>query len=445
MKDDSLIHARGGTERLLWRGLALVVLPLSFRTFQFFPGMSYVQEAWFAFSFLVLVTVYPYFAIRRGLIFSRFEVYLLMLMVVSVSVAAWQAHRVFGQPVIYGILSQRDVAVLGIWLVMLNLLNNGIAEIADIEAILITLSWATFALFATMRLFLSPSNFLAYGEGLVTRPMIGIEPSFKLQEFFILFGVFYYAILGIRKRQIRYYLLAAVLFPVTLGGSGRGIAVCAAVTLTYFLYRLRGLRGAVLAGVQFLIVACATIIIVFAISPATLSARIRGFSDAFSAVFTGSVTQDPSANARILETFAATPYIQAHPILGNGIVSHQWNGGSETAMGAYFFASDIGIVGILFSYGVLGLLLFLWQYRFAWTAAKELPASQGSPLLDATKALLLYSAIYSLESGMFVWSANVTLFFVVLLYGISAHRLTPRFSRVSTGDSCDPQRPALSA
>lgn len=440
-----LINPPIDVKRMFWRALLVLSLPLSFRTFQFFPEISYVQEAWFAVCFLMVIIVYPYLIVRAGLLLSRFEIYLLMLIGFGVSVAAWQAHSVFGQPLIYGILSQRDVVQIGGWLVLMQLLRCGMLERADLESALICLVWSTFVLFGAMRLLLSPADFLAYGEGFVTRPMVGVGPSFKLQEFFILFGVFYYALLGIRTARVSYYLTALVLFPVTLGGSGRGIAVSVAATLLCCLYRIRGFWKASMAALQFLLIVAVLFVVAFTLLPSTIAARARGFSDAFGAVFTGSGTQDPSANARILETLTAVPYIQAHPLLGNGVVSHQWQGGSQTALGAYFFASDIGIVGILFSFGSLGLLLYLCQYWFAWKAAKDSPLSSQCAFQDATKAFLLYSAIYSLESGICVWNANVTLLFVALLCANSVRVSKPDSYEELIGESCVPRRPALSA
>jgi len=111
-------------------------------------------------------------------------------------------------------------------------------------------------------------------------------------------------------------------------------------------------------------------------------------------------------------------------------------------MGEYFFASDIGIVGIVFSYGILGLLLYLWQYRFAFRASKELSASFHTPLVDATKAFLLYSALYSVETGTCVWSADITIFFVAVMCGLAAQQLVVDSSYRSIGRESGLQIPA---
>lgn len=441
MMDFGEILVRKLPKKLFLRCALALALMMSFKFFQFFPGMSYVHEAWMMLCFLIVLLIYPFWKIRSGLQFSWFEIYLLILMFADVLLATWRAHDVFGQPLMFGILAQRGVMLTAIWLVLMLAMRSRAVQLEDIEAVMVSLAWGTFSLYVVMGLFLNPSNF-ANVNGFVTQAMPGTAPTFIVQNFFILFGVFYYALLGMRTNQAKYYLAAAILFPITLGGSGRGLLVCTAGTLLYFLYRLRGMRKATIAAVKFGCVTAALAVIFSAIYPTQFSQRVAGFSDAFTVLFTGTTTQDVSSNARIFETLTALPYIQQHPILGNGVISHQWQGGNEGALGAYFFADDIGVIGVVFSYGALGLLLYLVQYRFSWRAAKSLPGSFHSPLLDATKAFIVYSAIYSLPTGMFVWSASVTLFFVALLRGIATQTIALNIPEIWSEEACSRQRPA---
>jgi len=397
-----------------------IVLLMTFKTFQYFPGMQYVQEAWFVLCFLIVFFVYPFWKLQMGLRFVWFEVYLLALMLGDVILAAWRAQYVFGQPLLYGILVQRGMVLIAVLLILVNALRRRMVGLAEIESALLYLVWGTFVLFSAMRLLLNPSSFASYGVGFVTEPMPGTEAAFVLPSLFLIYGVFYYAILGMRTGLPRYYLAAAVLLFASLGASGRGLIVCVAASLLFSLYRLRGLRHSLVTIVKFGCIAVVLVGTFYVVFPAIVSARIAGFSDAFTVVFTGSATQDASANARIFETLTALPYIQKHPILGNGVVSHQWQGGTAGALGQYFYADDIGVIGVVFSYGVFGLLLYLFQYQFAWIAAKGLQGSSHCRLLDAVKAYILYTAFYSVAGGMCVWSAEVTLFFIALLMGIAA-------------------------
>lgn len=445
MSEKTAISPANANMRLLRRAILVLMLAMGFRTFQFFPGMTYAQEAWFVICFLIVLLFYPYLKLRRSLRFERLEFYLFLLILADVVIAAWRAHEVFGQPLVYGILAQRGASLIAILLVLLDALQSKMVEQADIESALMFLAWSTAGLYTAMRLFLNPSNFTEYGDGFVTRAMAGENPSFKFQVAFIVFGVFYYAMLGIRTRKTKYYVVALALFLTTLGPSGRASTVCMAATLLFFVYRLRGLRKTLVTAVKFSCVAVVLMGAFYVVAPAVVSSRLMGFADAFTVVLTGNATTaDASANARVFESLTALPYIQQHPILGNGVVSHQWQGGNEALLGENFFPADIGIIGTVFSYGILGFLLFVFQYRFAWSAAKRLPDSFYSPLLDAIKAFILFTALYSLESGTCVWAAEVTLFFIVLMVGFRKQSFSLRFFDVRTGKECSLQKPALS-
>ena len=331
-------------KRLLPRMLLVLALPMTFRTFQYFPGMRYVQEAWFVLCFLIALLVYPFWKMQSGLRFSRYELYLLVLMFGDVVLAAWRAQDVFGQPLLFGILAQRSMVLIAILLILVKALRCGMVELADIEAALLFLAWATFSLYLAMRLLLNPASFVGYSNGFVLTPMPGQEPFFIFQGYFISFAILYYAILGMRVRHKRYYLAAAVLFLSTLGPTGRGYMVCLAVVLLAFLYRIRGGRAATIAVMKFGLVAVVLGGVLYVAAPAVLSTRLAGFADAFAVVLTGNPT-DPagtattaavSANARIFETLTALPYIQEHPLLGNGVISNQWQGGMIATLESTF-------------------------------------------------------------------------------------------------------------
>lgn len=420
-----------------------ITLLMTFRTFQYFPGMLYVQEFWFVLCFMALVVVYPVWKISKGLKFSSFELYVLVLMPIAVLLPAWGAWREFGQPLGYGIVAQRAAPLVVSSLLLVNALRYRLLRIDDIKEALLFSAWGLFILYTLMQIFLDPSRFTAYAPGFVTPPVPGEKPTFVFQCFPIIFGGIYYSVLGMRTGRAKYYLAAVVLFFVSGVGAGRGLTVSLAAALLLFLYQLRGLRRTIVAAVKFACIAAILGAALYAVSPAVLSARIGQFSDAFSVALTGSTTQDASANARIFETLAALPYIQKHPLLGNGAVSNQWQGGTQSALGGYFYLDDIGVVGILFTYGFLGALVFLFQYRFAWSAAKKLSDSFRSPLIDATKMFLLFSAIYSLQIGLCALRVEVTLFFVALLGGIATQTLPSGSSDSRTRGKCSLQTPVL--
>lgn len=413
---------------LLRRGLLAITLLMTFRVFQLFPHMEYVEEFWFVLCFLALVIVYPVWKTATGLRFSTFELYVLGLILIDVLLPAWSAKREFGQPLVYGILTQRDAVLLVVPLLLLSAIRAHRVSARDIEAALLACVWATYSLFLVMRLFLNPANFTSYGVGFAQ--FINGKAVFSLTLLngsFLLFGIVYYTLMGFRKRQVKCYIAAAILFTSVFSETtGRGAIVSLAVTLLYFLYRWRPLKQFLVTSVKFGIIATVCLAALYVASPATLSTRLAGFGDAFTVIFTGAPVEDPSANGRLLETLAALPLIQKHPLLGNGAISRQWEGGAKDALDVDFFGGDIGVIGVLFTVGVLGLLVFACQFLFALRANRMLPASAHNSLSDAATAFVLFLAIDSLMTGLCMSDPEITLLFIALLIGL-AYEETDRY------------------
>jgi hypothetical protein len=186
--------------------------------------------------------------------------------------------------------------------------------------------------------------------------------------------------------------------------------------------------------------------ILYASDSKAVAARYGKFSDAFQTL-AGVDVEDPSAAARPVQVLTALPQIADRPVFGSGLASNQWQRIEENSLGDffpkdYFFPSDIGIIGVLYVYGVFGILLFVWQYRFALAAVANLPGSYHTPLLDGIKGFLVFSVFNSITTGLFVFNAEAILLFIVLLMSIASD------FRRGSGSSAPPvyneQRPVLS-
>jgi hypothetical protein len=416
--------------------LAIAAL-MSFRTFEYFPGMQYIQEAWVGLSLAAIVFVYPTWKIASGLRFTSFEIYVLFLTLLDLLLPAWAAAREFGQPLLYGLLTQRHVLLIATPLLLFLAIRSRLLTPRDIEVVLLWLAWGTWLLYTLMRLLLNPENFESTGVGFVSG--VNGKPSFVLSSYFITFGLLYYALLGIRRRRSKYYIAAAVLLVGVIGSAdARSFLVCVAGILLYFVYRWRSV-GQFIAGVG---KACAVAVVVlglvYVVNPVFLSERVGLFSDAFRVVLTGTAGEDYAANARLFEVATALPYIQKHPLLGNGEISHQWQGGAQDVLGSYFYAGDVGIIGALFSVGAIGLLIFAYQYRFALWAARRLPEAGRNQLSDGVFGFLLYSALISLPQALCVFDPEVTLFFIAIAVGLACEGIRVRRSVMQSATAIAP-------
>ena len=388
------------------------VLVVSLRTFQFFPGGRPLEEIWILICFLGFAILYPLLKIQSDWSFQPIELYLLCMLPLFIVLPGIAAQREFGQPVIYGILARRSMLLITPWLLMIEVWRRGWVRSQEIEKILLFMAWGTSFLYISMQLLLNPANFPNAPAGFL-RGQGTSDVAFSEPGCFMIFGTIYYALLAIRERRTRPTLYAIYFFVNAIGTSGRFLTVTFFVTVGYFLTRWRKLGAVISITIRALAGVAVLAGLVFLVNPKLLQEKVGRFGDAFVAV-TGQQVDDPSAYARVVETGIALPYIKRHPLIGNGLHSTQWEDGAG-AVGEYFFPDDIGLVGVVFDYGALGLVLFGLQYLFSLRAAFRLPPQLHSPLLDACKGYLVYTAIYSLTTGSFVFAFEQSSFFVVLM------------------------------
>jgi hypothetical protein len=397
--------------------LLVLFFPMVFHTFMYFPGFSPIQEGWNLLCLLYLVFVYPWTSGKPGKSITSFDWYMVALIVVDPVLSAVNAWRVFGQPILYGLLAERRIVLIAGVLFFARALRRRSVTLREVEKAMLILAWGTMILFRIMRTVIDASNYADY-VGFVLPEAGGFDLS--LQVFFAFFGVLYYAFRGFRKGRARDYMLALLLLGGSLSGFGwRQEVLTLLLTFFFFLFRwtnwkrLFVLLPKVLLGVALLVG------LLFAAMPDTMTEQVGRLEDAFTVVLTGEAVQDAAANARIGETIFALQGIAKHPILGNGVLSNQWQGGPRLQLGKYFYWVDVGTIGVLYILGIFGVILYASQYVFALGAVKKLPPGVHTPLMDAAKGFVFYSAVYSITSAFCVSEAQTTLFFIALLRGVA--------------------------
>jgi hypothetical protein len=402
--------------------LLALAIAMNCRTFQFFPGMPLVQEVWYGCCLLLLIFIFPFWKFKARWRFSGLESYLLLLMVISPITSAFCAWRASGQPVYYGLAAERNVALFAFIIAISYALRRRSLRVQDVEKSLLFLSWGTLIVYTAMRLSLRPSDFTSYGIGFISGPDELAE--FKFQPFFTVFGFYYYVFRGFRTRSTKNYAISLLFLASSIGTvGGRGLAISMVLGVLFLFFRWGGTGFLLKTLPKMLFFTAALLGTLYVWNSEAVSARYGKFSDAFQ-VLTGAEVEDASAAARPLELLNALPHIADHPVFGNGLVSNQWEGKQENSPSdfypaEYFFPVDIGVIGIVYLYGVFGILLFAWQYRFALAAVARLPGSYHTPLLDATKGFLIFSVFNSILTGIFVFDAEVILLFIVLLGSIA--------------------------
>lgn len=390
--------------------LAAFLLAVTFGTFGNFPHFGLIQESWNVVCGLYLFYVFFFPLPKSPDRTTGLERYILASVILVPAWAGVGAWREFGQPIIYGILATRTIVLIAGALFFARALRRGYLTLSEIETALLVIAWGTLILFTWMRASLNPENFTQY-PGLVSVA----SPDFYLQPYFILYGALYYGLRGVRCGRVADYLRALLFLAGVINSSSRTLIVALFVSVLFFAWRWTGWRLFLLRVPAVLAIVALLAGSTYLVIPNEAAHRLGQFSDAFN-VLLGKQVQDPSAQWHYVEIFMALPAIAKHPIVGNGRLSNQWEGGAEEVRGEHFYPEDIGILGALYQYGFLGLVFFGVQYWIAISWSRRLRSAHISPLLDAAKGFLLLTAAMSLiGSSLALFIPQITLFFVVVL------------------------------
>ena len=397
--------------------LLVLLLPLMFHTFMYFPGFSPIQEGWNLLCLLYLVFVYPWGRAKPGKSINSFDWYMIALIVVDPVLSAINAWREFGQPIMYGLLTERRIALIACVLFFARALRRRSITLREVEKALLILAWGTMILFRIMRTVINPSDYTDYIG--FAHSIMG-EGELSLQVYFAFFGVLYYAFRGFHTGRARDYMLALLLLGGSLSVSGwRQQVLTLLLTFFFFVCRWTNWRRLLVLLPQMLLGLALLVWLLFAMTPETMTEQFGRLQDAFTVVLSGERVEDASATARIGETLFALEGIAKHPIIGNGNLSNQWQGGGQLQQGEHFYWVDVGTIGVLYFLGIFGVILYASQYWFVLGAVKKLPPGVHTPLMDATKGFVFYSMIYSVTTAFCVADAVITLFFIALLRGIA--------------------------
>ena len=401
--------------RLTRRLLLAALMLFSFGTFRFFPGLASIHEGWIVLLLLVAGTLYIKERFEQNLTISALEAYIIVLCTVLPLSAGIMAWWEFGQPIIYGVLSNRQfVLTLGA-AYLLMVMRWGYITLEDIDRVLITMAWMLLVIYTVAYVAINPVDFIDYGLSFVGRKANG-EFFLKFDAIPVVYGFLYYFLHGLRSRRGKSYILS-IPFALYFIVLQQGRALLVAVLLTCLILIVKWSSTARLATLFpkiVITIACISLGF-FMLRTDHMSTYGQHLSSAFTVLFSGELTSDDSANVRIYSTQKVLPYIEKHWLLGSGNLSYQWNEGYKSIFG-YFYTSDIGLVGVIYLYGIMGTAILLFQFWFAKRYGQKAPTL---PLTDASNGMVLFIVISSSVTGLIAHYPAVSLIFIAVLYAAS--------------------------
>jgi hypothetical protein len=378
------------------------------------------MQAGFLGLVLLFLLTYIVTVILNGKLVNRVVAYYLVLIMIIPLYGAINALISFGQPFIFGILSGRGWLLLGVGIWFYYILVTGKMNFTTIEATFIFMAWSSLIFFSFILLTVDASQFIdpeSSSKFVLISDTRGLR--FNFQTYFISFGTIYYFVKYIITKNhanLLYFLvfIGYILFVV----QGRTYIITLASTfLLYFLFNY-SFNKVVLLILKLVLFLSMMLLLIQVAIPDYLERMSDLFIQMFT-VFTGKESEDSSANARIFETLIVWNYFTEHPfsiLFGTGSISHQWNDGYESIFG-YFYPWDIGILGGLFMYGIVGFFfLFLIPIAISVKTIKKV-VDKKNIFIITMKYLLLLAIISAVHDSFYFEPIKYVIpLFILLAY-----------------------------
>ena len=280
-------------------------------------------------------------------------------------ITAYQANIEFQQPYLIGLLAQRQHFIIFAGYFLVLGLKNKSFDIDGFKKHFIRSLLIIMGIMLFFSVFINPLVFndTDFVEFSLNKGWHYEFPSDVIATV-ILYSMFK-LLKENRKRFILPLLLGGLYFLVYIQDRSQLLMI----TITVFIFFIRNIDiyRKFLYLLWGIISASALLLIIYVVDPGLIDHYITIFGNA-STIVTGDSTTEYSTAMRISEAAIAIKGIALHPLLGNGFVSSQFKGGFSGFFG-YFFASDVGILGNLFVYGILGTLIFYIPFfvTLSWT------------------------------------------------------------------------------
>lgn len=388
-------------------------------------GQYYRCEAVLLVILVLFLIYYVIWKRRHRTSFSTLEIFTVLLLALPLcsAVMAWVT---FDQPLYLGILTERRWGMILIGLVMYYLLSIEYIDIKVLSRIfLITaITVICVGILTEINLF----NLLAFGF-MSTRRFSNVTVAFIIIYCLILF-----------KKQRNWFAMCVALafsaYPFfTLKGRGFiiGLALTVVVVMVVNKNRKAMWRNVILTGLFFILVLSGFRLA----SPGKFAFVVKDMSYVLTVV-QGETSGDVDTDARMAEVRKVVAHIKKSPFnrlfFGSGNLSRHFgkknNRGiipkkkqSFRGIFGYFYPVDIGFVGMIFVYGLLGFGFVNLVFLFGLKYKTDEKFVEHEVFLSTLRYYLVFIFLMSMQKGMVFMQPEIAVVPVFILWYASAERI----------------------
>ena len=397
-------------------GLVLIVA-ITFRSF--WASVLYPVELVFEAVLEGVIFLYIFYRLACRIIeknyrFTGIEIYLGLLFIFPI-IPAFSAWREFDQPIFYGVATYRDFYLLFGGLIVYNLLREGYVSIKTVEHSFVTLAFIYMFFSYFLTIFVDPVQFQDTAIS-GANPEKGGDVYYRLNMSLFFFGSIYFTVKSFYQKNLIYLGIAAlfIFYVVFIRLDRTSIAVLGFGLVVFFLTALP-VKTQVLTLFRASI-PVATVALLIAIFKAEIYEQYYNmFLDVFNtAGKAGSGSLED--NIRLMEVDIAVKGFLENPIFGNGKISTRYLPDGYNHFYGFFYTSDVGIFGYLFSSGIVGLALIFFQFVLAIKYIWGIKYIKQNVFLVTLKITLLVHALDAITTEYLTIYAGQTLTIILLIF-----------------------------
>jgi hypothetical protein len=403
---------------LIKQSLLVVFLLMSFRIIEKTPlrFSYYLLEPLFLIVLLAFLFILIFHSLLNYQSFSFLEIFIVSLLLIPFY-SAWLSFIEFDQPFIYGLLAERKWFLVISGLMLLHLLKTRKINLNDIERSFLTIAWLSLIAFMLMINILDPENYLDI-EGFIVYSELRGGYRFKLSPIFIVFAVIYYFIRYFHTKKIRNILF----FSVFLGyivyiQQGRTLTISLLIVLTLYVFFNLKLKDKLVLTFYSIVLVTIVLYISLALNQIFIERTTLLYSNVL-LFLQGMETGEPGVDIRLALVALTLNILLSdwkYLLFGIGRLSNQWNEGFGGIFD-YFYPADIGIIGVIFLYGLIGLFYVNMQYILSFIYYRRIHLMKNNIFLKSIVYFLIAYFIKSMVTGQTFSSPSCSVIIIVIIY-----------------------------
>lgn len=339
-------------------------------------GLIGFQEVFYAILFVLSLTSVCSQYSRSGKV-RTLDLFVLTSVIGLSLYSAIQASITFGQPIVYGLIEERRLYAFLIYFPVYHMLrNHWISEIKLEQYIVIV---AKFSMLLTFAVYIG----LIPEINSVSQNLSGFRSErYAIGHHFI--GVALIIILIRSKAKIISFreIISSGLLLSTLVVLVQSRQIIGGVVASLMI-SLKTRRARLLTFIFF----------IFLISFSFLFYDLKLYLQNYALLFESSLSEAYLTQSwRALSIAVVLNSIGLDYMTGNGALWISWNEGFHRIHGEFFFLADIGIFGTIYRYGIVGLFVYIFYFRYQWRCLKNIESRQTKLLYSALFAMVIVAA-----------------------------------------------------